>query len=377
MRRVFSRFEEVAELWAGRRQSEARSGNGHVFFDDDVIYSYRGSFPIAALFDAPDGRTFCLYVEDTPSTSTAAHRSVAVAAARKAGRVAIGLPSIRDIVGMFSRPSRKVDAKTLAAMRKAIEASIEKRIAEAEDKADSSWIQSARLGEIATLLRRHAELAAAFGKTWPALASAEAYEARAEVAYGVTTSAAANKRKAEQAERKKLERRRIWEKNNPIPAARELELWRRGERLTLQHQPAEERGGANAHLIGPRTLRLRIRGSRLEADGWFSRPAAEFSRLFRAAVAAATGQPGQTTFYVNRDVLQVDPGGDIHIGGRTYYASRSIILFDELMTCAEHGAPRLHAKALAAIQAAAAAEEAEEADEEFDGEEPAAPGMAP
>jgi hypothetical protein len=260
-------------------------------------------------------------------------------------------------------------------MRKALEADIERRIADAEGKRDGSWAQTSRLSAIARQLRNHQDLAAAFGRVWPAIASAEAYEARVDVASDVSREANVEKRRAEEAARKALDARKVWEKKHPIPAAQEAALWRRGERLTLQHQPDPDRE-PNVHLRGPEELMVRIRDGRMETNGGFGRPAKDFSRIFRAAVAAATEQPGERDLWFGRDRLSIDEGGNVNIGGTGRFF-RAIILFDELMSCAELHAPRLHAKAQVAVAAAAEREDAPEEEDDVGGEGPAHAGMAP
>lgn len=352
MRRVFSAFEEVAKVWATRSQEDGRSGNGSFFFEGDVAYSYRWSFPVAAMFDAPDGRTFCLVETDAPSTSTAAVRSLAAGAAKEAGCVMIHLPSIGSFVETFSRPKREIGVKALNAIRSLIERKVTDIEAIAERSADNTWAQYDRLSTVARLLRVHRDLADTFGVDWPSPASAEAYEARAEMAYQVSTKAAQAKHREVEKSRKAAERRRVWEKNHPLPAAQELALWRTGERRTLQHQQ-----DPGPHAESP--VRARIVEGRFTTDHGWSRPLKDFSKLFSAAVAAAAdhdGAPGRLR--IGGDNLEIHNNGDVALGWR------SVLHFDELMTCAAIGAPRLHTKALAAIAEAA-------------GEEAAPAGLAP
>lgn len=345
MKRVFSKFEDVARVWAARSQQDGRSGNGSFFFEGNVAYSYRWSFPVAAMFDAPDGRTFCLVETDSPSTSTAVVRGLAAAAAGQAGCEMLHLPSIAPIVETFSRPPRKIDAKALNAIRTSIELEVADLAAAAERSADNSWAQHSRLSRTAQLLRTHQDLAVSFGLDWPSPASPEAYEARAEMAYEVSQKISGDKRRELEKSRKAAQRRRDWEKKHPLPPEQELAQWRTGERLTLQHQPAE-----HPHAI--RTVRARIVDGKFLTDKGWSRPLKDFSRLLSAAVAvAADRDDAETRIRIGGDSLQIHGNGDIALGWQT------VLDFDELMTCAEIGAPRLHAKAVAAMAEAAEQDE--------------------
>lgn len=337
MKRVFSRAEEVAGVWAARVQRDGRTGNGNFFFEDDVVYSYRWSFPVAALFDAPDGRTFCLVVKDTPSTSTAAVRSVAAAAARDAGHHLVELSTIRDLVDAFSRPRRKAGIKAAEAIRGRIQEDIEALKAVCDRAEDNSFAQSARLSTIAALLRTHREIAEAFGRRWPAPASAESFEARAEMAYEVSRAAGRARTRADQKAAREAERRDAFERANPLPAAEELAAWRTGERLALRNQPA-----VPPHAI--RSLHARIFEGRFSVEGGWTRPLRDFSALLTAAAKAAGGHrdaPGSVSLGGTR--VEIGAEGDVVIG------RDRMILFRELMTCARLGAPRLHAKAAALV----------------------------
>lgn len=346
MRKVLSSSEEVAKVWAARSQEEGRTGNGNFFFQNDVAYSYRWSFPVAAMLDAPDGQTFCLVETEAPSTSTAAVRSLAAGAAKEAGCTMIHLPSISPIVEAISRPKRKVGARTLNAIRSSIEQKVTELSKLTDRSTDNSWAQSNRLSTIAELLRAHDSIAASFGLKWPSLASAEAYEARAEMAYEVSRKAGQDKHREIERARKAAERRRTWEKNHPLPPAQELALWRTGERQALLHQPGL---GQQAY----RSVRARIVNGRFSTDLGWSRPVKEFSKLFMAAVASAAELPDapQSVRFDGYN-MAIAGNGDIMVN------RWAVLHFDELMTCAEIGAPRLHAKAMAIIAEAANEDEA-------------------
>lgn len=346
MKRVFSSSEEVARVWAARSQEEGRTGNGNFFFQDDVAYSYRWSFPVAAMFDAPDGRTFCLVETDVPSTSTAAVRSLAAGAAKETGYTIINLPSIRQIVEAFSSPKRKIGAKALNAIRSSIEQKVTDLITVTDRSTDNSWAQSNRLFVIVELLRVHGDIAVSFGLKWPSPASAEAYEARAEMAYEVSRKARQDEHREIERTRRAAARRRSWEQDHPLPAAQELALWRTGERQTLQHQPALEQ-----HFNHP--IRARIIDGKFSTDRGWTRPVKEFSKLFMAAVAAAADLPDAPhSVRLGGHNLTIGGNGDVMVN------RWAVLHFDELMTCAEIGAPRLHAKAMAIIAEAANEDEA-------------------
>lgn len=76
MKKVFSRPEDVAHLWANRHQDEARTSGGNFYFNGDTIYSYGSHFPIARIME--DGTV--MFTLRTYSNTTAKHISIASSA---------------------------------------------------------------------------------------------------------------------------------------------------------------------------------------------------------------------------------------------------------------------------------------------------------
>ena len=76
MKKVFSSHNEVAHIWASQSQSEGRGGN--VYFNDGVIYSYGGHFPVARF--APEFGNIVLFTSRGYSSSTGNHNSLIRAA---------------------------------------------------------------------------------------------------------------------------------------------------------------------------------------------------------------------------------------------------------------------------------------------------------
>jgi len=72
MKKVFSKPEDVAHLWANRHQDEARTPTSNFYFNGDIIYSYGSHFPIARIME--DGTV--MFTLDTYSNTTAKHISV-------------------------------------------------------------------------------------------------------------------------------------------------------------------------------------------------------------------------------------------------------------------------------------------------------------
>jgi hypothetical protein len=65
---------EVAQLWLSQSQDTARSkGRGQMYFEGDTIYSYGSHFPIAKLFDAPNGEQVILFTTREYSMTTGSH----------------------------------------------------------------------------------------------------------------------------------------------------------------------------------------------------------------------------------------------------------------------------------------------------------------
>lgn len=327
VRTVFSSAEDVAGVWAKDSQPEGRTPNRRVRFSAGIIRSY--GFPMAMLFRAPGGERFALIEDLHPSQTTAAQISLSRAAAVREGATLIELEGVGGFEGMYT----KVTKRHLSDLRERLETEIAARLADVERYEPVSWAQSQRLGIIAKKIGMHQALARAFGLDWPPQASQEAFEARARA------SAAGASRKTEvhyselSAERDKYRATVEKERREVIDPAREVELWLRGERMSLQHQPAEQ---------FQQRVRFRIVGRKAETNDRRSLPFSEFSKMFRAAVAVAAGQQdGNRIFQVGRQTYRVDGGGDLH----TTYGGREVIYFDDLMACVEAKAPRLFAQA--------------------------------
>lgn len=91
MKKVFSTHNEVAHIWAQNTQSEGRSGDGRLFFEDGTIYSYGHHFPIARIMN--DGTV--LFTKKGYSISTSKHTSLA-----------LGAISHREIIYAYEIPGR-------------------------------------------------------------------------------------------------------------------------------------------------------------------------------------------------------------------------------------------------------------------------------
>ena len=75
MKRVYSRNEEVAELWAAQDQDFARNRQGNFYFNGNTIYSYGRHFPIA-MIENRFHRTFILNNSRRYSMTTNRHQSL-------------------------------------------------------------------------------------------------------------------------------------------------------------------------------------------------------------------------------------------------------------------------------------------------------------
>lgn len=334
MKTVFSSADEVANAWAADAQPEGRTSNRKVRFSGGVIRSY--GYAMGVLFRAPDGARFALIEELHPSTTTAAQISLSRAAAERVGATIIELADIDQFETMYP----KVTKRHLGQLRRRLEADIGARIAEAERYEPVSWAQAHRLGIIAKKIGMHQAIATAFSLEWPPQASKKAYEARSRA------SGKAMHRKAEIEQAKRSEARDEWreaierERRERIDPAEEVRLWLRGERVSLQHQPEQ--------VLWPR-VRFRIVGKKAETNDNRSLPFGEFSKMFRAAVAMVRNPaelaPADHRFQFGRKIYRLDEGGDFHCT----YGGREVIYFDDLMACAEAGAPRLFAQAQGAL----------------------------
>lgn len=73
---VFTKFPEVAHLWANKVQNNARHSSGNFFFEGAEIYSYGYHFPIAKHVENSKGETAVLVTTRSYSVSTSKHQNV-------------------------------------------------------------------------------------------------------------------------------------------------------------------------------------------------------------------------------------------------------------------------------------------------------------
>jgi hypothetical protein len=67
--------DEIPHLWFHQTQSDARNGQGNVYFDGDTIYSYGEHFPIARHVTSKSGRPAVLFTTKRHSVTTSGHCS--------------------------------------------------------------------------------------------------------------------------------------------------------------------------------------------------------------------------------------------------------------------------------------------------------------
>ena len=122
MKKVFSKPEDVAHLWANRHQDEARTSGGNFYFNGDIIYSYGSHFPIARIME--DGTV--MFTLRTYSNTTAKHIGVANMACRHRDKIyCCHINTYRDVSGWdhksnFDAWQRDIEGnlKSLARARK-------------------------------------------------------------------------------------------------------------------------------------------------------------------------------------------------------------------------------------------------------------------
>lgn len=72
MKKVFG-YDELARVWVSQTQDEGRSPGERMYFTGDTVYSYGPHFPIATIFDAPNGEKVVLFTTRTHSNTTRTH----------------------------------------------------------------------------------------------------------------------------------------------------------------------------------------------------------------------------------------------------------------------------------------------------------------
>ena len=79
-------YDELARVWLRQGQDTGRSPGERMCFIGDTIYSYGPHFPIARLFDAPNGEQVILFTTDTYSRTTLTHIRAVSSAIRNSHR---------------------------------------------------------------------------------------------------------------------------------------------------------------------------------------------------------------------------------------------------------------------------------------------------
>lgn len=117
--------QELPEVWLSQSQDSGRTSDnlgGKFYFTGDTIFSYGPHFPIAQLFDAPDGEQVILFTTRTHSVTTAGHVQLVQRATRNSPRRVVHCNYVTgfDMVGNVREFKRKTDALAIkhAAARK-------------------------------------------------------------------------------------------------------------------------------------------------------------------------------------------------------------------------------------------------------------------
>ena len=79
-------YDELASVWLSQSQDTGRSPGERMYFSGDTIYSYGSHFPIARLFDSPNGEPVILFTTRSYSNTTSKHVRVVQQAVRSSSR---------------------------------------------------------------------------------------------------------------------------------------------------------------------------------------------------------------------------------------------------------------------------------------------------
>lgn len=72
VRKNFS-YDDCAAIWIRQSQHEGRAGQGRMYFEGPVIYSYRSNWPLARIVYGKGNVAFVLVNTDTASVTTSSH----------------------------------------------------------------------------------------------------------------------------------------------------------------------------------------------------------------------------------------------------------------------------------------------------------------
>jgi len=79
-------YDELARVWLKQSQDTGRSPGERMYFSGDTIYSYGSHFPIARLFDSPNGEPVILFTTRSYSNTTSKHVRVVQRAVHSSSR---------------------------------------------------------------------------------------------------------------------------------------------------------------------------------------------------------------------------------------------------------------------------------------------------
>lgn len=107
VRKVFTSYHECASVWVRQTQKEGAAGRGRLYFSGNVIYSYRNSWPLAAIVYGKGDVAYVLVNTQRYGTTTSRHlREVRSAISRYFGEAhtvfEVDTDTLRSVVDFAS-----------------------------------------------------------------------------------------------------------------------------------------------------------------------------------------------------------------------------------------------------------------------------------
>lgn len=278
-RHSFSSGSELAHAFAHQTSTYGRRADGRMYFEAEpkrisakvqrvsTIYSYGPHFPIASLYDTPQGR-ICLFTSRGYSSSTSQHKSY----------VSYAVSHLSPLYVVNPRQPEDTKAKAKAAIAAALTA--------LKDPKERKL--STHLGAIWHVVNDANALAAALGFKWrlkpPALCSNFALLARA-TAQDEKAQAAAAKR--EERRQWRYDHRAEWQRERDLNA---LKRWRKDPDASLPHnaRAMSEWTQADNDLIEAR-VGLRIAAWRASGHNGWALPGGTYLRIDGQNIVTSKG----------------------------------------------------------------------------------------
>lgn len=324
---TWSRFDELAKAYVSREYEHGYCG--HLRFSGAVARSY--GVAVGLLLDAPGGEKIGLVSRHRYSKSTARQLGEVATAMRAAGYRILEVGLSHEAID-FAETGKHRTA-FLKDFRRDNDDTINRLIAEIDERKNPSYALANVYWAIARLIRDRELICGAYGQVWPSPGSADEAQIRGDAIAQAVRDKDDPSARARDEKAVALSARLSAERKLRPPAAFEIALqeWRTGERLLLED---------NRHPVHLSYCRYRDRHFELSHRFGLKIKPSEFSKLLAEIAAVREG-----------GWLSPHRLGSGHVEVRTYglVTDHRTVGLAELLAAARIGMPRLHRRYAAAF----------------------------